>query len=179
MSPYSGLIRGRDGNFYGTTAGGGLYGWGTVFKLDQSGTLTTLHAFNRDDGARPVPELVQASDGTLYGTTSRGGAFDRGTVFRIGSGAFLSLYSFGAAATDGSYPNGPLVQASDGNLYGTTFMGGCSDSGTVFKIDSRGALATIHTFSGADGEEPEAGRLGVIRTPPSGQAAAGAVIPRR
>jgi len=121
-SPQAGLIQASDGNFYGTTALGGAFGYGTVFRFTPAGALTTLHSFASSDGATPVARLVQASDGNLYGTTREGGA-GYGTVFRIAtSGAFTSLYSF--VGTDGANPYAGLIQATDGRLYGTTRDGG-------------------------------------------------------
>src|SRR5205809_7255222 len=71
--PTGGLIQARDGNFYGTTVGGGSSGDGTVFKIDPAGTLTTLHSFASSNGASPYAGLIQAKDGSLYGTTIYGG----------------------------------------------------------------------------------------------------------
>ena len=82
--PEAGLVRGSDGNFYGTTYFGGTNGDGTVFKITPSGTLTTLYSFSGSDGAQPYAGLVQGSDGNFYGTTSSGGANNAGTVFRLG-----------------------------------------------------------------------------------------------
>ncbi len=82
-NPYAGLIQASDGNFYGTTLYGGASGYGTVFKMDAAGTLTTLHSFNQSDGANPYARLIQASDGNLYGTALGGGPKGGGVVFRV------------------------------------------------------------------------------------------------
>src|SRR6202035_1752645 len=79
--PYAGLVQGSDGNFYGTTSGGGVNLGGTVFKITPSGTLTTLYNFAGSDGALPYAGLVQGSDGNFYGTTVGGGQYEFGTVF--------------------------------------------------------------------------------------------------
>jgi uncharacterized repeat protein (TIGR03803 family) len=80
-----GLIHGSDGNLYGVTGGGGSAGgYGTIFKITTTGTLTTLHSFDLTDGSGPEG-LVQASDGNLYGTTSAGGSADSGTILKITS----------------------------------------------------------------------------------------------
>jgi uncharacterized repeat protein (TIGR03803 family) len=88
--PYSGLVQGTDGNFYGTTTRGGAHGYGTVFELTPEGTLTTLHSFGGADGAFPSATLVQGTDGAFYGTTTDGGIggiFNgKGTVFSIAVG---------------------------------------------------------------------------------------------
>ena len=67
--PYAPLVQDSDGNFYGTTAGGGASGYATVFKITRSGRLTTLHSFDGTDGAEPAAALVQDTDGNFYGTT--------------------------------------------------------------------------------------------------------------
>src|SRR5436309_13290607 len=84
-SPEATLVQGSDGNFYGTTPLGGAHAKGTVFKIDSTGSLTTLHSFSGfpGDGAVPVAGLVQGSDGNFYGTTALGGTYFRGTVFKI------------------------------------------------------------------------------------------------
>jgi uncharacterized repeat protein (TIGR03803 family) len=85
--PTAGLVRGSDGNFYGTTISGGAHYLGTVFKIDGTGNLTTLHSFSGSpsEGAGPVAGLVQGTDGNFYGTTALGGANSKGTVFKLSS----------------------------------------------------------------------------------------------
>jgi len=154
--PRAGLIVGTDGNFYGTTGGGGANGDGTVFKITPSGTLTTLHSFDSTDGASPVAALVLGTDGNFYGTTQFGGANIYGTVFKITpSGTLTTLHNFNG--TNGAVPYAGLVQATDGNFYGTTDGGGADDYGTVFKITPRGKLTTLNSFDNADGSFPMAG----------------------
>ena len=159
--PYAGLIQASDGNLYGTTANGGSnwnppsnYGYGTVFKITTSGTLTTLHAFSSGSGGSyPYAVLLQASDGNLYGTTVNGGSNNDGTVFKITTGgALTTLYSF--TTSNGSYPYAGLIQASDGSLYGTTYGGGASNDGTIFQISPPVTLTTLYSFSGSDGDNP-------------------------
>jgi uncharacterized repeat protein (TIGR03803 family) len=143
-----GLIQATNGNFYGTTTFGGANGEGTVFEITSSGTLTTLASFNGTDGADPEAGLIQASDGNFYGTTSRGGAnklcpprrtVTCGTVFKITPGGMLTtLASFGKEG--GSDPFSPLIQATDGNFYGTT-------PSTVFKVTPSGTLTTLAIVS--------------------------------
>ena len=157
--PNAALILARDGNFYGTTFDGGANHDGTVFKITASGTLTTLHSFDFTDGFQPFGALVQATDGNFYGTTLYGGSNNIcsnncGTIFKITSGGTVTtLHNF--SSTDGSVPVG-LVQARDGNFYGTTFAGGANDDGTVFKITASGTLTTLHSFDSTDGATPSA-----------------------
>ena len=173
---YTALILGADGNFYGTSPGGeastGATCCGTVFNITPSGTLTTLYIFcsqyNCADGEYPFAALVQGSDGNFYGTTNSGGgalACDNGcgTVFKITpSGTLTTLYTFclQTGCPDGDQPYAALVQASDGNFYGTTQYGGANQYGTVFEITPSGTLTTLYSFcslGGADctdGAEP-------------------------
>ena len=163
---YAGLVQATDGNFYGTTIAGGASNTGTVFKITPSGTLTTLYSFcsqaNCADGTNPRAGLVQAIDGNFYGTTFGGGANDEGTVFKITpSGGLTTLYSFCGQANcaDGQHPLAGLIQATDGNFYGTTWYGGANDEGTIFKIPPSGALTTLHSFGYLDGGYPYAGLI--------------------
>jgi len=149
----NGLIQAANGDFYGTTEYGGAPNQsGTIFKITPSGTLTTLHTFEGTDGAVPFAGLVQATNGDFYGTTSSGGANGccNGTVFEITpSGAFTTLYSFcsQSGCADGSSPSAALVQATDGNFYGTAAGGGTNGGGgTVFKITPGGTLTTLYSF---------------------------------
>jgi len=160
--PSSPLVQGLDGNFYRTTRSGGASNQGAVFKMTPSGLMTTFHSFDGTDGAIPVG-LIQATDGNFYGATYSGGNqnpacypfFDQrcGTAFRITpSGAFTTLHSFNG--TDGANPESRLIQATDGNFYGTTSMGGAYYRGTVFKITPEGTLTTLYSFDGTDGAYP-------------------------
>jgi uncharacterized repeat protein (TIGR03803 family) len=169
-NPYAGLVQGTDGSLYGTTAGGGANHKGTIFKISPSGTLTRLYSFcslaNCADGEDPTAGVIQATNGDFYGTTAEGGANAGGTVFRISqSGAFTTLHSFCSQTNcaDGERPNAGLVQATNGDLYGTTANGGANGEGTIFAISPGGALATFYSFcsqSGcADGANPEAGLI--------------------
>ncbi len=164
----NGLIRGVDGSLYGTTAGGGAYNNGTVFKITLSGTLTTLYSFCAQsgcpDGSEPET-VVQANDGSFYGTTAVGGSGNCyagcGTVFRMTpSGALTTLHSLDYS--DGYDPNS-LVQASDGNFYGTAYGAGAYGDGTVFKISPSGTFTALYSFcllsECPDGDNP----LGLVQ----------------
>jgi uncharacterized repeat protein (TIGR03803 family) len=162
------LVQGTDGNFYGTTYEGGAHDYGTVFKITPAGTLTTLYSFctqtNCTDGEYPAAGLVPATNGNFYGTTAYGGADSAGTVFEISpSGKLTTLHSFcsESGCADGEVPYDALVQATNGNFYGTTLDGGDHSEGTVFEITPSGKLTTIYSFCAqadcTDGAYPYAG----------------------
>ena len=156
-NPYNtSLVQGTDGNLYGTTLLGGANGGGTVFKVTPTGTLTTLHSFAGapTDGASPWAGLILGTNGTFYGTTILGGANNRGTVFSMTSeGVVTLLYSFCSQTdcSDGSGPEAPLIQATNGNFYGTTSEGGANEYGTAFSITTGGTLKTVYNFCSVNG----------------------------
>src|ERR1039457_4910281 len=140
--PRAGLVQTTNGDLYGTTNDGGANNvGGTVFKITPGGTLTTLYSFcsqtNCTDGSNSFAGLVQAANGNLYGTTSSYPFNTGGTIFKITpSGTLTTLYSFCSqtSCTDGQCPVAGLVQAANGDLYGTTSTGESNNGGTVFKI---------------------------------------------
>jgi len=160
--PSQGVILATDGNFYGVTAS-------TVYRITSEGVLTTLYTFCSEPcsaGMSPRGALVQGVDTNLYGTTTKGGGSTNcsegcGTVFKITlQGRLTTLHSFDS--TDGSSPQAPLVQGSDGSFYGTAYSGGHScNCGTVFKITSQGKFTTLYEFSGTDGANPG----GLVQSP--------------
>lgn len=170
--PAAGLIQATEGNFYGTTStGGGGGGFGTVFKITPSGTLTTLYSFCTsyyeancpNGGVNPSGGLIQATNGKFYGTTQYSNLDPgRGSVFEItSSGMLTTLYTFctatdGNNCTDGENPTTGLIQATNGDLYGITFWGGANNNGMVFQITPGGALTTLYSFSDAGGDAPNA-----------------------
>jgi len=166
-----GLVQGTDGNFYGTTNfGGNATQNGVVFKVTPGGMLTTLYTFcsepNCADGGTPTAPLIQATDGNFYGTTQALGANGGGTVFKITpKGELTTAYSFCAQpnCTDGWVPQAPVIQAANGNFYGTTEGGGLYGRGTVFELTPEGAFTMLYSFCAqtncADGEFPGIGTL--------------------
>jgi uncharacterized repeat protein (TIGR03803 family) len=168
--PVAALIQATDGNFYGTTAGGGANNGGTIFKITPAGVLTTLYSFcslaNCADGASPQTPLIQAADGNFYGTTTYGGPNENdetcptgcGTIFEMTpAGKLTTLYSFcsQSGCPDGAVPEAGLLQATDGNFYGTTAFGGAHSAslcdygktcGTLFQITPARTLTTLHSF---------------------------------
>ena len=189
-TPVSALVQAADGTFYGTTQAGGMpnypcqhrdNGCGTVFKMTADGALTTLYNFcslqNCADSVAPFWLVQSTTDGNFYGTTIGVGGYGPGcfiysmlcgTVFRITpDGTLTTLYNFCSLpnCTDGTFPTG-LIQAKDGNFYGTTFESGANGGGTVFRITPDGALTTLYNFCSqrncADGSGPLANGALVI-----------------
>ena len=165
-SPQGALIRDKPGNYYGTTANGGINdpscydGCGSIFKLDAAGNFSVLHQFaGGAEGGVPRAGLIRDTAGNLYGTTT-GGAAGGGTVFKLDTYNNLTvLHSF--SRYDGFIPTAALVRDAAGNLYGTTYYGGqfsCGSDGcgTIFKIDANGAFTTLYNFDGATGQYPNA-----------------------
>jgi uncharacterized repeat protein (TIGR03803 family) len=128
-------------------------GGGTVFKITAAGTLTTLHSFDcSTEGCHPFAGLIQAGDGNFYGTTFEGGG-GGGTIFTIaaaGTHTLTTLHSFDCG-TEACQPIAGLIQASDGNFYGTTASIGARGGGSVFKITAAGTLTTLHSFDCSTG----------------------------
>jgi uncharacterized repeat protein (TIGR03803 family) len=163
------LLLDKKGNLYGTTGGGGLYGYGTAFRLapksNGNWSETILHDFDRNgqDGYGPTDNLTFRTDGNLYGTTTYGGTYDYGMVFELkpGSSGWTEnvVYNFGSHQNDGFEPYAGLVLAPTGDLFGTT----PHDPGNVFQLTlgSQGwTERVIDTFSrDNDGNGPFAGLI--------------------
>ena len=156
-TPFSGLVQGHDGFLYGTTAGGGTSGDGTVFQLSTNGSLFTLVAFDGANGQFPEEAtLVEGQTGVFYGTTYQGGNNSNGVVFQVTSSGLMSnLHLFNGPDGSGAY-NG-LVFGPDNNLYGTTVTGGAHNDGTVYCISPNGTFTNVYSFDGPHGSAPEGG----------------------
>ena len=159
--PEAALVLGADGNFYGTTYGGGAGAYGTVFRMTLAGTLTTLVEFTGTGGATrgmyPRGALALGPDGNFYGTTFLGGANSNGTVFRMTpAGGLTTLvdFTFNGATNRGSNPQAGLTLGADGNFYGSTYQGGASNYGTIFRLTPAGAMTTLVDFAATGGANP-------------------------
>jgi uncharacterized repeat protein (TIGR03803 family) len=151
--PLAPPIQASDGALYGATEGNNISA--TVYKYTLSGTFSTIYQFDGTSGQGEVG-MIQGADGNLYGTASSGGAYNCGTIFKMTtSGALLRYYSF-KCGTEGANPTAALVQASDGNFYGTTSGGGYRNLGTIFKMGQQGLVSILYRFRGqpSDGSGP-------------------------
>jgi len=177
-SPAADLILDSAANVYGTSTGGGAFGFGTVFEVDRTGKETVLYSFKGgQDGGNPRATLAKDSSGNLYGTTYYAGNLNLcpdavnpgcGVVFKLDKhGHETVLHTFTARA-DGAYPAGRLVLDAAGNLYGTTRMGGDSSCtefpggcGVVFKVAANGHFSVLYAFAhgGQDGRYPWSGLM--------------------
>jgi uncharacterized repeat protein (TIGR03803 family) len=188
------LAQAPGGDLYGTLQDGGPttglclngFGCGTIYKVTPDGVLTVVYNFcsqnNCADGGQPYTGLIRATDGNFYGTTAYGGSNcvatgGCGTIFKITpTGVLTTLYNFCSqlGCTDGYYPNAGVIQALDGNFYGTTALGGanCKLSngvcGTIFKITPSGVLTTLYSFCQQSGC-PDGGEPGTLIQATSGE----------
>lgn len=176
--PSATLIQATNGYIYGMAVGGGKRGpgcpseCGTIFEINPAGTFKVVHRFEGADGGGPIGKLVQAADGNLYGVTATGGTtscgdlpYGCGTIFKLSPpGLFTTLHTFCSDCSEGSTPLS-LIQATDGNFYGTTEHGGTrscrqrSQCGTIFRFTPSGELITLHNFDSGDGEDPSSGLM--------------------
>jgi uncharacterized repeat protein (TIGR03803 family) len=164
--PYDTLVVSSSGNLYGSARGGGENGQGVLFELSNTGSgwvENIIHSFSGSDGSAPFGGLIFDSAGNLYGTTSSGGSGHGGTVFELspsgGGWQFTLLYSFTGSSQWG--PADSVTIDSAGDLYGTTYLDGAHNLGSVFKLThSNGGwtYSDLHDFGGdPDGCEPNGG----------------------
>jgi len=153
--PYSSLVQGPDGSFYGVSGRGGDDGGGAAFSISTNGLLTTFRASTGNSGADLPAGLIWGPDGNLYGTSISGGTNDGGAILRIApDGTMTTLVSFALGDTNGSQPRAGLALGSDGCLYGTTSRDGGDNHGTVFKMSTDGVLTVLTSFTGTNGANP-------------------------
>ena len=148
------LIQASNGSLYGTASQENL-----LYRMTTAGSYQVLHSFkglDATEGGIPFAGLVQATDGNFYGVNAYNGPLGGGTLFRITPGGVLTvLHSFAGNGFEGDFPTTPLMQASDGNLYGMTNRGGVtanSADGAIYKISLSGVFTTMHRFGSRTGE---------------------------
>ncbi len=158
--PRGGLARSRDMTLYGTTYFGGSNGGGTVFSFSTNGQISILARLSQTNAWISAP-VVEGADGDLYGTTDLAGDYGKGSIFQLKpDGIFTTVASFNG--TNGSSPNGGLIQARDGSFYGTTIGGGAYSQGTVFKMTVTGVVGTVTSLVSFDGTNAGCPLGGVI-----------------
>ncbi len=156
------VVQAMDGNFYATSTSGN----GTVFRFSPSGVAKIIHSFIFSEGSSPVGPVVQGSDGNLYGTTATGGPLGSasGTIFKLSlSGTLTPFHAFDRnnKKIEGYGPKAGLLEATDGNLYGSTQFGGdpVCNCGVLFKITKSGVYTVLHTFHSGEPSQPEATQI--------------------
>ncbi|HEY1249867.1 MAG TPA: choice-of-anchor tandem repeat GloVer-containing protein [Thermoanaerobaculia bacterium] len=158
--PGAAILAGSDGNLYGSTRSGGSGGFGTIFRIDLSDALATVHSFTGVDGREPNSQLLEGVDGNLYGPTSystAGPGIVYGEIFRFHppAGALDVLYAF--PPPPAAHPLAGLVQAASGDFFGTASQGGAASNGSVFRLAgdvTDESVSVVHDFQGDDGFTP-------------------------
>src|ERR1017187_205508 len=160
--PQAGVIRDSAGNLYGTTYQGGTGGAGTVYEVDTTGHEVVLYSFPAEaSGGFPHAGVIRDSAGNLYGTTYFRGRANAGVVYKLGNTGHETVLYNCTGGADGSYPQAGVIRDAAGNLYGTTYNGGTTGYGVVYKLDTTGHETVLYSFTGgADGGYPSAGVVG-------------------
>jgi uncharacterized repeat protein (TIGR03803 family) len=148
------LVQGADMNFYGTTASGGANGLGTFYRISPTGDFSVLHDFTSAEGGS-AGSLMLASDGNFYGVNLGNNNTDNGGVLKITPSGTVSVFYTFAGGQGGSEPSGGLVEATDGNFYGTLNQEGAGGGGTIYRLTPAGVFTKLHDFWVASGIYPE------------------------
>jgi uncharacterized repeat protein (TIGR03803 family) len=160
-APEAAPIADAAGNLFGTTFRGGMNDGGTIFEVPAgSHTVTTLARFDGSDGVNPYDDLIADAAGNFYGTAIAGGASGDGTIFELTAQthSLITLASFNGA--NGAAPLAGLIADANGNLYGTTSLGGRDNDGVVFELTAgTHTLTALASFDGLDGAQPGFGTL--------------------
>lgn len=152
--PMAGLVRGSDGNFYGTTSHGGNNGLGTIFRLTPDGAVTTLVHFGPDGPVIPFGGLTEGSDGAFYGTTGysiTGSTYTNGTIFKVTTNGVLTIVQ-NLNGANGAHPFTDLVLGTDHNLYGALADAELSyplNGGTFFRLVQPALITSIVSSNGS------------------------------
>ena len=156
FSPMGGLTMANDGNFYGMTKEGGTNNLGTIFQYNPNTNLyNKMIDLTELEGSQPNGSLTLAIDGNLYGMTRYGGITSGGVIFQYNptTNTYTKKYDFDS--DNGFSPNGSLLQASDGNLYGMTAYGGANYLGVIFQYNHlTNTYIKKYDFNGLDGSYP-------------------------
>jgi uncharacterized repeat protein (TIGR03803 family) len=150
--PQSPPILASDGNYYGTTGNGGTDRVGTVYKLTPAGAYSVIYNLDPAIAMQAIGGPTQGSDGNLYITAWFQGTSVCGSIVKISTaGVLLNTYVLNCA-TDGSNPTGNLLQASDGNFFGTESFGGTYSLGVLFKLTPSFSYSVLHDFGSTQTE---------------------------
>jgi len=156
--PYTNLIQGSNGDFYGTTEEGGSANEGTIFQVTAAGKETVLYSFpNQTDGAYPSLPLTQGPNGILYGaaTDCAGGGCAQAGLFDITTkGAYKNLYLYPLVCSNCGQPEAPLLLSTSGTFYSTTEQGGIG-VGSFYSLSNGYSpfISLVNVRSGAEGAQ--------------------------
>ncbi|HPH84954.1 MAG TPA: Ig-like domain-containing protein, partial [Ferruginibacter sp.] len=155
-SPFGSLIEASNSKLYGMTNQGGVNGLGVLFEYNTSNNVyIKKHDFSSANGSNPRGSLIEASNGKLYGMTVVGGASNQGVLFEYDANINSYTKKFDFSAPNGIYPEGSLIEASNGKLYGMTSGGGTNGLGVLFEYDVNSTVYTKkYDFSTANGSNP-------------------------
>jgi uncharacterized repeat protein (TIGR03803 family) len=157
-TPQFGMVKAPDNMYYGTTNGGGDNQVGTIFRISPDGAFESLISFSPSTTGVSPQRLELGRDGSIYGTAPWGGVGGGGTAFRLTrDGELTVIHSFAPDSAEGDLPTG-LMQASDGNFYGTTTRTSSDQHGTLFRMTKAGDVTVMHKFGDATKKNPSEGR---------------------
>ncbi|MDE2125053.1 MAG: hypothetical protein KGJ62_00500 [Armatimonadetes bacterium] len=149
------LFRAQDGSVYGVTQASTSTLFPVVYRISPAGVYSVLYTFPA--GNQLTSGVILASDGNLYGCGSIvvGAGSTVSALYRLTTAGVLSVvHTFNPGDLTGYEPSGQVLQASDHNLYGSTYLGGLDNLGVVYRITLAGAITTVHSFDGTDGAYP-------------------------
>ncbi|HSZ58403.1 MAG TPA: choice-of-anchor tandem repeat GloVer-containing protein [Tepidisphaeraceae bacterium] len=153
-TPTVGLVAGKDGTIYGVANGGGEYGFGSVYAITPgSSAITPRASFTGAYG--PVGQIAMDGNGDIFGATLNGGPSGLGSIYEVpaGSSTIVTLASFDGS--NGVEPVSGIVMDRNGNIFGTTVLGGTLGDGTIFELAAGSSTPTVlASFDGTDGANP-------------------------
>jgi len=153
--PYAPVVQGSNFYLYGTTFSGGTHGYGTIFRISTKGDFKVIFNFDGTHGANPYAGLIEASDGNFYGTATAGGLYGGGTAYQLTTGQTVMVLHNFSGGSDGSNEVGGLVEATDGNFYGTNNVGGRYGWGVLYRVTKTGDITVLHAFDWNTGASPQ------------------------
>ena len=147
-TPYASVLEASNGKLYGLTINGGLSDNGVLYEFDiYTNEYIKLYEFDGINGAHPLGSLLQASNGKLYGMTQDGGTANYGVLFEFDPNTDIYHKKIDFLGPNGKHPQGHLIQANNGKIYGMTTEGGADNVGTLFEFNiSNGSHSILYSF---------------------------------
>lgn len=159
--PYGPPIQATDGNFYGATSGTpDSSNNATIYKYTTAGTYSVVYTFNTSTTGVAIYGLIQGSDGLLYTASNVGGANNCGAIAKISTAGVVRASHSLSCKSGPAYPTAPLMQASDGNYYGTSFAGGTKGNGSLYEVAAGNfGVSVRYNFTALSTDQPQAGLI--------------------